>query len=685
MNDLEKSGLTEYFFSLVKANELFSLSDNYLNHFEDFIKNHPACDRLAFEFELVNEQKKVDFHINLKTLHFRKKIVKELEQKAKSSDSDWDLLIQLLKKWNDENSELNQFLDAVFLEFDFTENVNELHLPAFFARLNPKNKTKQEIFSLCKEVIVSLKGEEFYQNVHSFLEKCIEATPQGAYLGFIGIMLSRPEKVLRLNIHKLHHDEVLPFLDSLGWKGDGERIVFWLRELMNYCDKVILSFDVFDGMILPKIGLEAFIEKQPSEDYRWNQLMDKLVQHQLCTTEKREVFSTWEKKWFPFELKWHPDLIAYNLTLQKTEFPLIKRIVSHIKITLDGDEAPTSKIYLGVGQTSISSESSPSFITDNTLENAIEQGLKFLTRKQNQAGAWLDYLIPDEFGDEYMTSYVASILKTFFDAPLTSALIQRAYTFLRNRWRENEGLGFNLKSPSDSDSISWFLRLCELVDQNDFLRVNSKLLDRYRNEDGGLGTYSLVQKDVIKDFVDEYRIEKSDNNFIGWQVSHNCVTANAAYFDERSLNYILDKIKIGDKLEPYWWENDYYVLFWAYQAILKNEVDNPEIKDYFIDRVNFENGATFSVFEKAFYIALCALLEIKNDTIERMAKELISCQKQKGNWDPSALLLVPMPNDLNREGIKRWNRFDVNGIMTTSSVLMALELYRKTVKSSCRI
>ena len=660
--------LTDFFYRLIYEEKLLDLSAQNKEKLHQPIQHYPACDRLAFEIDLGEINTPVDFHINLKTLFFRQKFLAELQAKENLDKEKWKPLIELLQLWNNKKSQLFKLVPGVFLEFDFNKE-NQLPLPSFFAKLDAENCSKEEILSLSRTIIKTLKGQQFYTDVESFLNHCIYKTPENAYLGYIGIMLSRKERVLRLNIYNLTQHSVIPFLQELGWKGDAKNVLMWFTQLMQFCDNIIVSFDVFNGMVLPKIGLEAFIDRQPAKDYRWNSLINYLHNKNLCVAEKKDALFNWNKEWLPITTPWHSDLKIASLYHPFNEMVYIKQLLSHVKITVHENQNINAKIYAGIGQTFRVKEDKTDFIINNNVTKAISSGLTFLKSKQNQLGLWLDYYLPAGYSDEWVTGYIATILKYFFDNDLTKHIIENAHSALQNRWIENKGLAYNNTVPSDSDSSSWFLHLNYLLKKE-----NNKIgvLDLFRNHDNGLGTY-IKNDSAIK----EYTKQLNDADFSGWEKSHDCVSATAACFDEKSLSYILEKINSNISLQSYWWKNDFYTYFWAYFAILKNKKKYSVYKNYFNEQLNTDT-TTFSSFDKAYYIALCALLKIKNTVSEQFYIDLLKSQRAKGYWQSSALLLVPMPsNNAKNISQKQWEMYDVNHTFTTITILMGLELYRQ--------
>lgn len=660
-----QENLIQYLFKLVEKDPVFS--GKPIDIFSSTLQYYPPCDRIAFELPLSDNQAKIDFHINLKTLFFRKKFLNKLEELNLSNSEEWSKLLLLLREWNDEETDLFQELTGAFLEFDF-KNDNQIQVPAFFAKLNTKELNKEEVLGLAQKIVIKLKGEHFFNQISTILKKCIYQCPQGSYLGYLGIMLSRPEKVLRLNIYNLHKNDVIPFLTNLKWKGNISEIEKWLEITCLIADSVIVSFDVFEGIVLPKIGLEVFITKQPAEDYRWSLFQEELEKEQLWKGNKKNILSEWSKFWTPSTINWHSDLILDSISYSSTELPIIKQLVSHIKLTITPNEETSSKIYLGLGHTKIQRKIKKEFLINNTPKNAIKKGLEYIISKQNQSGLWLDYYLPAGYGDEWITGFTGFSLAKFFPNIVPHKTLERSFEILNQKWRNNEGLGYNSSVPSDSDSTVWFLKFAIQLGK----KCDSNVLNKFRNPDFGLGTY-IKGDPKIKHYIKS----SFDSDFSGWETTHDCVTSNAAFFDEASIQYLLTKIGQNKNLKSYWWKTDLYTLFLAYYALKENNLSNTLIDTFFKNKLENQTVSSIkSTFDKAYYLALCALCEIKNPTSEQFLQDVLQEQSTNGNWESSALLLVPMPKDLSRnQSNNQWEKYDINHIFTTTSIIVSIKLY----------
>jgi hypothetical protein len=628
--------------------------------FMDEAKNIPQCERLAFEIP-TNGDKKIDFHLNIKSNFYKHKLLQWLTVQEKI-DIKWQYLRFFIEKWI-KYSEYSA-ISGIFLEFDYSKN-EEFNLPSFFVKVNKEFSLNTDIFP---EIFNSLFPKERSDKFILTIKNIESLLPEYSSINYIGFMLSRPEQMLRVNIKGLFQSDFIPLLKSLAWEGNYEELDYYSNFTTANSDKVILSFDLLENKVLDKIGLEVFIEKQPDIDYRWEIIKQKMIELNLWDIQF-DFLNHWNKKWTPQNVDFHPDLIVDNLINYPNDFPLLKQLLSHIKITITNQKT-NAKLYLGVGQThefnlTKYKLSNPKF----DINLAIQNGLNYICKNQNQDGLWRDYILPAGYGSEWITAFVLTLLHQVDKNFDNKILYQKAEEKLNKRWRENKGLGYNKSVPSDSDSTTWFLKFKFLKNKE----IDNTILNQYKNEDLGLGTYPKDPKDILN-----YIQLNIPQQNLGWTKSHDCVTSNAAYFDSDCLQYICNILDNDKLLKSYWWTSDLYSIWLAYEALDANHKLNinrlNNLKSQFISipKPNFNNSFDLSIFILLQYKLLKT--DVSNDI-----KKLLSNQNSNGCFPPSANLLVPMPKDkIKNSSTNQWNKLDINAIFTTTTVIYCLNEINKS-------
>ncbi len=652
--------LNQFFLTLIKDD--FNNHHDYFMKFMDKAKNIPQCERLAFEIP-TNGDEKIDFHLNIKSDFYKYKLLQWLTIQEKI-DIKWQYLRVFIAKWIKNNE--YAAISGIFLEFDYSKR-EDFNLPSFFVKVNKELSLKTDIFS---EIFDSLFPKEKSSKFIDTIKKIESLIPNYSSINYIGFMLSRPEQMIRININGLYQSDFIPFLKSLAWEGKYAELDYWANFTTSNSDKVILSFDLMENKVLDKIGLEVFIEKQPDIDYRWQIIKQKLIELNLWHTQF-DFLNHWNKKWTPQNIDFHQDLIVDNLINYPNDFPLLKQLVSHIKITITNQKTD-AKLYLGVGQTH---EFNP---TKNKLSNpkfdlnlAIQNGLNYICKNQNQDGFWRDYNLPAGYGSEWITAFVITLLYQVDKNFDHNILYQKAEEKLNKRWRENKGLGYNKSVPSDSDSTTWFLKFKFLKNKE----INKTVLNQYKNQDLGLGTYPQNATEILN----YIQLNIPEQN-LGWTKSHDCVTANAAYFDSDCLQYICNILDNNKSLKSYWWSSDLYTIWLAYEAlVINNEITNIRINNLTSQFISIPKPNSNNSFDLSIYLLLKHKL-LKTDVSDDI-KELLRNQNLNGSFTPSANLLVPMPKDeMKNSSTNQWDQLDINAIYTTTTVIYCLnEINKKNI------
>lgn len=656
---MSNQNVIQFFFELLKKDKL--LDSNRVSKFESSLKNYPDCDRLAFELPLYPESNQLDFHLNLKTLSFRKKFESYIRDHESKLDPKWGKILYFVKKWNDPNHSYNKHIPGVFLEFDYN-GLSSLPLPALFIKIDIKNISKKEAFAILKSSITTLKSRQFFDSCLDVIHNCIYYLPNTAYLGYFGLMLSRPQNVIRLNIYDLNIHDCIPFLKGLGWTGDENVLFNSIEKLSRVCDQVIVSFDLFEGSVLPKIGLESFITKQPTEDNRWKKLEIELESLGLNAPRYSNIVNNWNKTWLPTQIEWPGSLALSSLSYKKEQIPVIKQLVSHVKLTLEGKEI-TSKIYVGIGQTHKDLINIPQKEILNSTFNQIEAGVKYLVKIQNQNGLIRDFQLPAGHGDEWITAVIGSLLKEYFDNQVPIDFFNKAIKGLNSRWRPN-GLGYNYEVPCDSDSTSWGLRFFQLNNlKKDFD------LTPFRNKNLGLGTYAKGDS-TIKNYLFKSNIK----DFSGWEISHDCVTAPSAKYNTDSLNYILNLIDNNRPLKSYWWKSDFYCYFFALSSIIFQGKLTTKRENYFKEKLKNKAGLK-DLFSKSLYFLTACLLKHNDEYTSSIFNQIKKTQLSNGSWPSETTLLVPMPgHEEKNSSVFQWEMKDINKSFTSIFCLICLKM-----------
>ena len=295
----------------------------------------PSFSYGVLESYLGTEQSRVDFAL---------RYFSENRLDRFNTDSPWRSLENFDREWAKPQSFLNQKVTDTWLEFDLDEQSSQISIPGIFLTLS--KQVREDIPSLTQQVL-RLLNRSIPHFLESNLELCVKCLPPSASFLHIGVMLSRPYQAVRLDVAGLELYQLLDYLQAIGWIDRTNTLRSLIADLSNFVDRIHLAFDV-GNTVLPRIGLECFLEQQPKYEPRWQLFLDYLVKQELCTQAQQNALLAWSgfsqmKPEFS-NRNWN------NYLLGNKAFSILGRSISHIKIVVRADLSWEAKAYLAFAQ-----------------------------------------------------------------------------------------------------------------------------------------------------------------------------------------------------------------------------------------------------------------------------------------------------------------------------------------------
>ena len=306
-------------------------------------ENLPLFTQFGFETHLGGDQ--VDFAVRIGSAELTEPTINAFRRLAKRlNEPVWDRIITLLQL---------PIVQDAWLEFDIEAQQSELHVPALFVSQKDKqmvgqNKTiPRPIYNL----LPLMHGTSIQQETWDMLETIYASLPTNAQVYQIGIMLSREQVGLRMEIRCLSSEEMMTLLQKCGWVGDKVA----LKKTVDYwgalTDIVYLTFDILGDKIGPKIGLELIfngilpIAREP----RWTALTQSLVTNKLCSLEERDAILNWAGivSETNSDENWNANLNAAQSLFGNSAEMVIKKFLNHIKIVFQHSDVTQAKVYFG--------------------------------------------------------------------------------------------------------------------------------------------------------------------------------------------------------------------------------------------------------------------------------------------------------------------------------------------------
>jgi hypothetical protein len=224
---------------------------------------------------------------------------------------------------------LQKHIADAWLEFDSQKDFYSESI--FFTIKNLTHRQPAIIHSFLKQLPTQLENSMLKQ-----LEIFLTQLPEKAIVSHIGIMSSRENAPLRVNIKNLDSD-FLPMVKK--WFPQTPAIT---STLLKYADKLTLTLDITpNGLDTTRFGIECFFNEQHQSYLPQKKLLLILVKNKLCS-----------KANFDTALNWIDVLPSHGLIadqyLSSLLFSYVWRIINHIKLVVKQSEIE-AKIYLSFG------------------------------------------------------------------------------------------------------------------------------------------------------------------------------------------------------------------------------------------------------------------------------------------------------------------------------------------------
>ncbi|AFZ53173.1 2OG-Fe(II) oxygenase [Cyanobacterium aponinum] len=355
----------------------------------------------GFESRLGTPKAHCDFLLCADATETGKKVLGDKEYSIQLSEN---LLIHPVWKnvnifgqlWNDKGSILSEKINNIWLEFDIDETLDNIPIPScFFApQAIYANQADEAIKWVCDTALNLLRGKSINPEIQAKLLTCLQSLPSGAYVFQIGLMLARESDFIRVCIRDISHTKVIEFLQKIGWIGSVNELKSLLNDLAQYCDRIDLDIDI-GSEIAPKIGLECYLERQPSLNPKWQLFLEYLLEKGLVIPEKKDALLNYtgyiREKDYP-EL-WPKNLSKLSSLIGSQYQRIFFKSLHHIKVVYQENKCLEAKAYLAVMNTLIDQQriqkskefKNNSIQINNFLsEQENKQLLNFIIRNKNQ-------------------------------------------------------------------------------------------------------------------------------------------------------------------------------------------------------------------------------------------------------------------------------------------------------------
>ncbi|HKG94394.1 MAG TPA: hypothetical protein VKA84_20950 [Gemmatimonadaceae bacterium] len=256
----------------------------------------------------------------------------------------WARVGELARRWADPAAPLADAVEGIWLELDDAAGRGAVPAPGVFVDFDHRALAAggegDGADRLMADALAPLLGGAVPRDQAARLRPCLDALPAGAFVIYLGVMLSRagadaspPVRVCAMGVKG---PALANYLRAAGWPGDPHEIARVAAELAP-AGAAMVHLDVGAAGVAPALGLELTFARRPQLDGVLAEagLLDALAARGLCAAEKRDALAAWP---------------GYRVeTLPHELWPsVVVRRLNHVKVVCGPEGAREAKAYLCV-------------------------------------------------------------------------------------------------------------------------------------------------------------------------------------------------------------------------------------------------------------------------------------------------------------------------------------------------
>jgi len=269
--------------------------------------------------------------------------------------SEWKQVGNFVKSWADQKSILYDNVLGIWFEFDTASSISDTPIPSIFIQPNSSyaisgDAASQHIW-ITKSALPLLLGRPLSKRVEKKVIECIKKLPLESSVFQVGTMLSRKDDEIRLVIKRIRIDQILPYLNSIGWIDDEKQgLTSLLEEIKNKATRIVLHISVGEK-VNQKVGIEcSFSPDRYHREQGWKNLLDYLREKDLCNQEKYSAILQFPgiEPQYQDEYFNSQKCIPSVMISEKTYSHALIRYISHIKLVYEHNKKIEAKAYSAV-------------------------------------------------------------------------------------------------------------------------------------------------------------------------------------------------------------------------------------------------------------------------------------------------------------------------------------------------
>ena len=334
-----------------KFQEILSIAKNFPGNVTSF---------LGFEIHLKDATQRADWAFAVSGDGSDREVLVNLMKNGQLHQQflqqpEWRHIAEFSEAWADQTSVLQKHIKCFWLEFDMPDTLPTIFIPSVFfgPEKLPEGIASNEVSQyhwLIDSALPLLRGQQLSKKIQHHVLNCIKKLPATASLFQVGTMLSRSSNDVRLYINGIHPKEIIPYLKALGWSDETGEFQSLIDNLQDKADRFVLSFDVNETGIGPRLGIEfSFASIRYHQETRWKKLFDYLVEKGMCLPEKRDALLGYSGvEYTNISGSVMKPLTSASRHLNDLLSSRLVRYISHIKIVYHPGRALEAKAYPAV-------------------------------------------------------------------------------------------------------------------------------------------------------------------------------------------------------------------------------------------------------------------------------------------------------------------------------------------------
>jgi hypothetical protein len=337
------------------SNENYMKMKNLTSHFSSRITSF-----FGFETKLDSPQTQADYLFAVSSLGGEREelanlFTNKILPKSFLFQKEWLNIGKFVASWADPHSILYNKVLGLWFEFDADSFSSETPIPCIFIQPPPLRINNGQDIDKClwitKTALRLLIGHRISEKIENNILQSLLKLPQNAVLCHFGVMLSRDIPGIRLVFNKIHPDQIIPYLTSLGWSDENNKLERLLKEIKGIVSRIVLHLHITEKGIDQKIGLECgYYPDRYNLKTQWEVFINYLIEKNICSPDKKAVLLNFigvDQE----DVTQKFDLSSFQPAVQihKKDFSVaLVRYLSHIKLSYEQDHQIEAKAYLGI-------------------------------------------------------------------------------------------------------------------------------------------------------------------------------------------------------------------------------------------------------------------------------------------------------------------------------------------------